>query len=158
MSNLSRKLNRVRSAAGFTLLEVFLAVAVLGAAVSIGTPLLFRIDALNNADISETVLVSYIRRASELSRSGEKDSVWGVRASNATITLFRGTSYATRVIADDTIFTLFGGITATGTDLVFNRITGFPVASSTHTLKQVGSFTKTVTTNPLGVVQVTQSM
>lgn len=158
MQSTSRKLNKHRLASGFTLLEVFLAVAVLGAAMAIGAPLLFRVDVRNNADIAETVLVSYIRRASELSRSGEKDSQWGVHASSTAITLFRGSSYGARVIADDSVFHLYGGVTATGTDLVFNKVTGFPTASSTHTLKQAGGFTKSVVTNSLGVVQVTQTL
>lgn len=158
MLNMFNSLNRGGIAGGFTLIETLMAVAILGGVMAIGIPLLYRADARNNAIMAETVLVGYLRRASEMSRSGANDSQWGVRASSTAITLFRGNSYNTREVSDDTVFMLYGGVTATGTDIVFNKVTGFPVASSTHILKQVGGLTRTVHTNPVSTVSVTRSL
>ena len=131
---LSRLLDSSRptSGHGFTLIELLLSMAIISTVFVFSAPLLnsFHWNAeLNNATNST---VQSLRRAATLARSGQEDSQWGVRINSGSVTLFKGTSYATRDTAFDEGLNFATSITTGGiNEVVFSKLTGLPVPTGT---------------------------
>lgn len=100
-------------AKGFTLLEVVITVALLGAiffTASYGLSAFQRSFAAQSVDRELTSAISTASRRARMGMNGES---WGVyipydinTRSATTITLFHGSSYAARVVADDQTYSI----------------------------------------------------
>lgn len=120
---------------GFTLLELLLSITILTIIVGIGIPVYQSLQNNNNLDIAKTTVVQGLRRAQELSRSGEHDAMWGVKVQSGSITLFKGATYAARDSAFDELFDTPSNIVPTGsTEIVFSKFYGIPNTTGTLTL------------------------
>jgi len=141
----------------FTLFEMLLSVAIIAILTGIMTPIFLSFQARNDVDIAAMALVQGLRRAEQLSRNGEGDSTWGVNLASGAITIFKGTTFATRDISSDEIFSIPSTISFAGigtSTLVFGKLYGLPTASSTITLISINNETRTVNVNPKGSVEL----
>jgi len=65
----------------FTLIELLLAIAILGILAGLSVPFLINFKAIQDLDITTQEVVSVLRKAQERSISAEKNSSWGVNFS-----------------------------------------------------------------------------
>lgn len=139
----------------FTLIEMLLSMAVIAILAAIMTPVFLSFQTRNDVDIAAMSLVRSIRRAEQLSRNGEGDSAWGVNLSSGAVTVFKGSTYASRDAGFDEIFSIPNNITFTGTSsIVFSKLYGLPAASSTIVLTSVNNESRTITINARGAVSM----
>ena len=105
---------------------------------------------------------SYLKQAQSRARNGESGVAWGVHFVNQSgqsyYQLFQGASYNANSIVE-TIY-LTNNVTFTNPansstkDIIFQRISGWPVATSSIAIvsKTNGNITKTISINSLGVI------
>jgi prepilin-type N-terminal cleavage/methylation domain-containing protein len=140
--------------AGFTLMEFLLVVAILSIISVICVPIYASLQNTNGLDVAMNTLVQDLYQAQLLSRSETHNSPWGVAISgtNQTITLYAGTSYASRNSAYDTVFTFPTTSTTSGlSEIDFSMFYGLPQSTGSITLKS-GNTTNTATINSQGMV------
>lgn len=136
---------------GITLIELLLVMAIV-ALIGLSSVAFYARFFTQNA-VSNTVdqLTSQLHKAQIYAMAGKNESHWGVDYRSNTITLYRGNSYATRVIAVDEKFSVPSNITVTTFDINFWPKDGTPSASATITISGGGN-SETVTVNSQGVV------
>ncbi|MBI4084638.1 MAG: hypothetical protein HY431_01910 [Candidatus Levybacteria bacterium] len=137
---------------GFTFIELILSISFVLILSVLAVPFYSRFFTQNDVANTADVLVGSLRKAQLYSMMGKQNGTWGVNYSSNTITLFQGSTFATRNSALDEKFRVNSAVTITGlTQLTFVRITGMP--SATPTIAVSGnSNTKTITINRQGVV------
>ncbi len=130
----------------FTLFEVLLAMAI-GAMLmtvpfAINSTTIYRIQ----VETVQSQVGDAFRKAQNYAKSSRLDSDWGVYIQTRTITVFKGSTYATRDTAfDDSVaFDTKISMSATAAEIVFAKATGNTGTSSTITIFG-GPNTKTVT-------------
>ena len=144
---------------GFTLLELLLTVAIISIIGIMSTGFYSRFFLQNAVSNTADQLTADFRKAQMYSMTGKynlTNTTWGVRYDSNTITLFLGSSYATRNTAFDEKFTVHPSVTVNGfTEIVFAKTTGLPTGgdpSNTPTIVISGGNTsKTITLNAQGV-------
>lgn len=138
--------------AGFTAIELLLSVALIGLLAGLSAPVYQTVQNRNELEVATISLAQALRRAHTLSIAVEGDSSWGVSLSSGTITLFKGTTYATRDSAFDEVTSINSGITVSGTsEYVFEKFTGEPIAGETILIGVHGA-TTTITVNEKGTI------
>lgn len=138
---------------GFTLVEILLALGILGLMLAVAQPSYSLFLATMGAQDAEAVYVQTLRRAQLLSEAGEGDSAWGVRISTSSILLYKGSSHASRDTAYDEAFTSATQFSVSGlTDVVFTKFTGFPNAAGTTTISTPGISPAYVAINAKGTI------
>ena len=90
---------------GFTLLEILLVIAVLGALLAFTTPAYTTFKLRNELDTSTNDVVGVLRRAQLVSKLAEEDSGWSVHLDNNQATLFKGSDFLNRDQGSDEIYT-----------------------------------------------------
>ena len=142
------------SKSGFTLVEVMLSVALLGAVTSLTAPVWLSMQSRNSLDIAATHIVHSLRRAGALSRAVAGDSSWGVAIDAERLTLFRGATYASRDIAFDETFDFDWGVVSTGlSEVVLEKVTGRPSTTGTITLSTSSHDTRIITINDQAMLE-----
>ena len=137
----------------FTLIELILVIALIGAVLSFSTPFYARFLTQNSVSLVRDQLTSHLHRAQFNAMMSKNNGPWGVAFSAQKLVLFQGTSYAARVAAFDEQFSVNPSISITGfTEIVYAKTTGLPASTPTITIKGTGS-TKIVSVNNQGVVQ-----
>ncbi len=138
---------------GFTLVEMLLAVALIGVLAGIGAPIMTRSLTKNDLDVAVVSLAQSWRRGQGLSMANEGNSLWGVKVSAGSITLFKGATFASRDADYDEIFSLPTTISVSGvvTEITFSKLTGTPSATGTVSLSNFAE-TLTLTINSKGTV------
>jgi len=120
---------------GFTLLEVAFVLGVLALFAAIVGPVYRSLQTKNNLSIATTSVVEAIRRAQTLAENGKADLTWGVNLTSGNLTVFAGSSFASRQSAYDENLNLPGGIAVSGlSQIVFNKLTGLPQSTGTTTI------------------------
>lgn len=138
---------------GFTLLEVALSIAVIGVLTGISIPVYQSVQVRNDLDIATVTIAQTLRRAETLSQSVDADISWGVSLQNQSITLFQGTSYASRNTNFDEDFSIPASITPSGiSEIVCTKFSGIPQTTGTITLTSNANETRTLTINAKGTV------
>lgn len=138
---------------GFTLIEVMLSVAAIGIIAGISVPVYQSFQVRNDLDIATTETVHSIRRAQVLSQAVDGDTGWGIKIQSGSLTVFKGTSYATRDTTYDELFDMSTSTTPTGvSEIVFEKFTGLPETTGTITLTSNTNETRTITINAKGTV------
>lgn len=147
---------RASFAGGFTLIEVILTVSILLAigsgSVYLSTLVLQRNDVVTARD----AVVSSVRAARERALLHTADSSWGVHVGDGVVTVFAGSSYASRSTARDIDTPFADTLTIEGdTEYVFSPLSGRvdevgditvragTVASSTISIDSYGTPTRT---------------
>lgn len=121
----------MRERQGFTLIELLLVIAIV-ALIGISS-FAFYSRFFTQSAVTDTTdkLTSQLRKAQMYAMTGKQNSNWGVSYSGNQITLFSGSSYATRTTAFDESFTVNNNVSVSGlgSDIIFNHMTGTPSAS-----------------------------
>lgn len=137
---------------GFTLIEVLLVASIMAVASLIVAPVSIDYQQRNDLDTSQITFVQGVRRAQQLSMSGEGDSAWGVNAVSGEIVIFKGNTYATRDTAYDENYDISSAITFAGQlEYDFAKITGLPAQTGTATFTD-NNYQKQVVVNAKGIV------
>lgn len=137
---------------GFTLIEVLLVVSIMAVASLIVVPVSIDYQQRNDLDVSQITFAQSIRRAQQLSMSGEDDSAWGVNVTSGDIVIFKGNTYATRDTTYDETYGISLSITLSGQlEYDFAKITGLPTQTGTATFTD-NNYQKQVVVNAKGIV------
>ena len=138
---------------GFTLLEVMLSIAAIAIIAGVSIPVYQSFQVKNDLDIAANTIAQVFHRAQLLSQSGEGDSSWGVNISSGSITLFRGTSYASRDQGYDETYQMPLSLSPSGlSEVVFEKLTGLAQSTGTAVLTATTSETKSITINSKGTI------
>jgi prepilin-type N-terminal cleavage/methylation domain-containing protein len=138
---------------GFTLIEMLLSVALLAMMAGILAPVYHAFRVRNDLDVAAMTIAQNFRRAALAAEARDGASTWGVHIQPGAITLFRGTSYASRVTASDEVSELPADIAPSGlSETVFALMTGFPQSVGTVTLTSNTNETRIITINAKGAI------
>lgn len=137
---------------GFTIIELLMVVVIMLTVGAVMVPVAVDFQQRNDLDVSQTTFAQGVRRAQQLSMSGEGDSQWGVIAVSGKITVFKGNTHSSRDINFDEDYVISTTITLSGQlEYDFAKITGFPTQTGTATLVN-GNYQKQVGVNAKGIV------
>lgn len=144
----------MKSARGFTLIEVLLSVAIISLITGMSLPVLASFNDRNDLDLTAQGIVSQLRRAQTYARAVNGDSQWGVYAQNGSAVLFKGSSYAARDTSYDEPTTISPTVTVTGlSEFLFAKLDGTPSTTGSVTLTNTNTNeTRTITINAKGMV------
>lgn len=139
---------------GFTLIEMMLSVGIMSLLAALALPLYATFASRNNLAVTAQSLASMLRRAEVYARANYGDNQWGVNIQSSAVTLFQGTSYATRNSGLDETLTIPGGVSSSYSgDIVFSKLSGAPSTTATITMSSTAvSTTQTVSINAKGMV------
>ena len=138
---------------GFTLIEILLSVALIGAIAGIGIPIYQTLQVRNDLDLALHIWADSLARAQILARAVEGDTSWGAKAETGRIVMFKGASYVGRDVLFDEISDISPNIILTGrTEIVFSKLSGLPQASGPATFSSINGDSRTATVNAKGVV------
>lgn len=136
---------------GFSLTEIVLTLGVIGILLTISSPLYLRFQMRNELDGAVETVVSSFRRAQGLAQAGDQDATWGVSCFTGSITVFKGTDYATRDPVLDEVSAFPINISCSGiTEVVFAKLTGDPMTYGITTLTNEYE-TRTITFSTKGI-------
>ncbi|HAZ28259.1 MAG TPA: hypothetical protein DCY48_00580 [Candidatus Magasanikbacteria bacterium] len=140
---------------GFTLIEVIVVIALGIILLSVSIPLYDALLRVSMLDSSKADIVEQLRLAETKARYGAHNSRFGVYMQDSSYTVFQGNTYATRVVAEDNLFTLPDTITFTAnTEITFATSTGLPSATGAITLlNSATNQTETITINEQGLIE-----
>ena len=142
----------MRNHNGFTLIEVLIVMAMMAIVGAIALPISVDYQQRNDLDVAQVSFVQSIRRAQQLSMSGEGDSQWGVTANSGNIVIFKGNTYATRDATYDENYDISTAIVASGQiEYDFAKVSGLPAQTGSATFTNA-NYVKTVVVNAQGVV------
>lgn len=144
----------MRSEKGFTLIELLLSVAILALVAGFSLPFYVSFQTRNELDTTTNQMVDMLRRAQSYARNGNGDgSQWGVAVQGDAVTLFKGTTYATRDSAVDEIMTLPRSVNPGGlSEVSFTKLKGVPSQPGVFNLASSVGTTRTITLNAAGMV------
>jgi len=116
---------------GFTIVEMIVSIGILFliGSISIGVYTAFRLR--NTFAVVEEQIVSFGREAQQRARAQVLDTDWGFFVSSSAVTVFSGSSFATRDIAQDIVATFPNSIVVSTTEVIFASSTGRPFTSTT---------------------------
>jgi type II secretory pathway pseudopilin PulG len=143
-----------KASGGFTLIELILSLSIIMVLTGLSIPVYAAYNNRSNLDISAQTVAETFRRAEAYSRAAKNDSGWGVHIESESITLFKGTAYASRDTAYDELTALSSSIASSGlTDIYFTKITGVPTTSGTTTLAFINTNdTRAINVSTVGMV------
>ncbi|MBI2639428.1 MAG: type II secretion system protein [Candidatus Sungbacteria bacterium] len=138
---------------GFTLVELLISVAVIGAVLTVllGGLASFR----RAADMNYAVdgVLNQFREARRRTIESKDASEWGVHVVSSATTLFKGATYSDGA-ADNEVFTFSTTVTISGlSDVVFKRISGETDNTGALTLTQ-GMNTRVINVRSSGLVEI----
>lgn len=137
---------------GFTLMEMTLVVSLIGIITISAIPLSQRYFVRGKLSATIQQFVSTARYAQTLSQSAFDDTSWGVYVGASAITLFRGSTYATRSTAYDQSVAYPTTMVVSGTvEYDFLKRTG-RTTGGTITFTDVQGNTKNVQVNTVGMM------
>ncbi len=146
-------LKTMPSASGFTIIEMLLVVAIMSVLTAVSAPLYLNLSNSNQLDAATNLIVQDLYQAQTHSRNQSQDSGWGVAVNGQVITLFSGTSYASRNVANDVNYTVPTAITLSGSSqVVYSKLYGLPTTNGSFSLVGGGK-ASTVTVNSKGTVE-----
>jgi len=138
---------------GFTLIEMLLSVAIIVVLAGLSLPVYFNAQSRNDTASTAETIADALRRAETYARANDSDTQWGVNFQSSGVTLFSGTSYATRVTTNDEPLSIPANMTVSYTgDILFAKFSGVPAATPTITLTSSTGDTANVTINAKGMV------
>jgi len=142
----------INKSGGFTLLELILVIGIAILLFNVSTSSFNTYKIHSNLSLAVGGVVEAIRLAQSSSQSGKGDSKWGVEILSNQVVVFKGNSYASRVISADEPLNFSNGIIPSGlTEIVFEKISGVTTNIGTITLTG-GSEIKNLIINAKGTV------
>lgn len=138
---------------GFTLLEAMLSVGLLSIIAGISLPIYQSFQNRTDLDITAHGVVQAMRRAQVYSRGMKDDVQWGIEVQTSGVTLFRGSSFASRDTSYDEVTTIPNGMTVSGlSEVLFAKLSGAPNTTGSITLTSRNNEVRTITLNAKGMV------
>ncbi|MFA6028027.1 MAG: type II secretion system protein [Patescibacteria group bacterium] len=138
---------------GFTLVEILIAVAVMGILLGLSFSVYQALSKNSDLNLAAATSVQTIRRAQLLSQAMKQDDTWGVKLQTGEAIIFKGTSFSGRTQSYDEIYSLPGTVSISGdTEIVFTKFTGFLPSAKSITLT-IGNKTKTININVQGKIE-----
>ncbi len=138
---------------GFTMIELLLSVSIIGLLSAVILPFSTTLLIRNDLHTAIQTSADALYRAQTLARSGADDSQWGVLVQQGSVTLFEGSSYASRVVASDETTSLPATIRPTNmTEIVFSKLFGHPTQSGILTLTSEHNESRILTINEVGTI------
>ncbi len=142
-----------RNEHGFSVIELIVVAGLMALIATLGVGAYKVAQTRNNVEIAAVTVAQTMRRAQALAQGMDGDQVWGVRITSSGVTIFQGTSYATRITSRDEIYALSGKLTVTGTsEFTFAKMTGLPTLAGSVTVQGQQNATKTITISTVGMV------
>lgn len=139
---------------GFTLVEMILAIAMLFILFGIASPFYQKYQSKNDLDLAVISVAQNLRRAQTLAQGMDANSNWGLYLQGGSMTVFRGTSYATRDSSFDELISMPDVVVPSSlTEVVFTKFTGLPASVGIITLTNTSiNEIKNITINSKGMV------
>lgn len=120
-----------RHNAGFTILEIIIAFAIITTILMLTAPFIFSFFRQNTLRAERNILLGLLKQARTLSMTNEQLSSYGVHIGSSQFTLFKGNTYASRDISFDYAVARQSGTTISGpTEIEFNRLSGRTASTS----------------------------
>ena len=139
--------------AGFTITEMVLVMAIIAIILAVSAPFYLSLSNSSQLDAATGILAQDLYQAQTNSRSGAADSQWGVAVNGQDITLFSGSSYATRDPDHDSTYTVPNIISISGSSqVVYSKLYGLPVSTGSFSLND-GAKSSSVVVNNKGIVE-----
>lgn len=145
---------------GFTVVEVLIAIAIIGVLSALITPYFNSFLARNELKNESLKIVDMLRRARGQAMSGQEDSLWGVHFETSKYVLFRGGVYNASdnfneeinlpVVLTISVIALNGG----GSDSVFSKIRGETSQFGTTTIQNDIGESKDIVINSVGNIEI----
>jgi len=137
--------------AGFTLIEIIIALAILTLLLGITLPLGWDFYTTTTLQSERDTLVSLVTRARAYTLTNRNSAPHGLALSGQTFTLFQGASYAAHTPQYDEPFPRTSSVVITGpSEIVFTPLSGdAPQATFTLTL---GNKSRSITVNQEGMI------
>ncbi len=134
------------------MLELLLSVALIGILAGMGS-VVFRSHQMNNDLILAVSITGQSWRQAQMrSQAGDGDDTWGVYIDTGSITIFKGTDYASRDVTYDEDFSIGSNLSISGlTEVVFDLITGLPNVTGNITYTAPNNVTSQATINEAGL-------
>lgn len=137
---------------GFTLIELLVTISIMAILATATSVVYSRFLVQSAVGITADQIAEDLRTAQFNTIQGRQAGSWGVRYASSTLTLFQGTSYASRNTALDQLYKTNTALSIVGlNETVFARVTGFPSVTSTIVITGSNS-SQTITVNSNGVV------
>lgn len=137
---------------GFTFIELIVVISLVLIVSTIGTSAYFGLRVRNEVSAAEQTIVAGLYEAQQQALGQVQSSDWGVKIATSTVTLFSGSSFATRDNQYDIELDIPTSGTITGDDeVVFLRKTGRISADKQINIEYEG-YNSTITINTLGVL------
>ncbi len=115
-------------------MELLLVIGILAIIFALGLPVAWDFYQQYQLDAETETLRSVLRQARNLAMINRNESVHGLYIDSSNFTVFQGSSYAARNVAEDRTFPRAGSVGISGsTEIVFVVLSG-TTASSTYTL------------------------
>lgn len=138
---------------GFTLLELLLAISMMGILAVLATPMYLSLQAENEMSITAITIEDILHRAQLKSQAVDGDSAWGVNIKTGSLTIFKGQNFANRDQAFDEIFSLSGAVELSGTtEIIFSPLFGTPNVIGTIKLAHLDGRQTQLSINGMGII------
>ncbi len=143
---------KIKNKKAFTLVEILLSLALLVTLISFSVPFYQSFQFRNSLEATVDETARAIRNAQIFAQENKNDSEWGIRLDNGNVTLFQGSSYATRNTTYDQLYPISSQINITGlTEFYFERETGDTSTTGTITFT-VNTEVREIEINEKGVL------
>ena len=116
---------------GFTLIEILVTLAIVGVVATFATIMSMDTFAGHNARAERDLVVSLLERARSQAMNNINQSPHGLHIDGGSYNLFQGTDWKHRATDFDADFPGASAVQATGSDVVFNQLSGSPLATDT---------------------------
>lgn len=137
----------VQNIRAFSLLELLLVMGLVSILAATALPLSTAIYSRTLVRTKADEFGASLRQARANTIAGKENSQWGVRSTASSITLYKGTSFATRDSAFDQSFVVPSSISITQDEIVFLPVTGGVASAQSVTVSNaVETVTIEVTT------------
>lgn len=133
---------------GFTLIEVLISISIMALLLGISMSVFRALTDQQSLDRDVETVISYMLRAQNQTRAGEKNSNYGVYFASTSVTLFEGTVYSagtpTNLVFNfnNRTYMHATALTGGGNQIYFKKISGAPHATGTVTYRSNGMTSK----------------
>jgi len=139
---------------GITLIELLVVIVIIASLSAATIPIASSFLVRNYLHDSSDELMSLLYSARINSLANKNNSTWGVSVVTPQMTLFKGSSFATRDTAFDQSFDIPSSITITNDEIIFDQQTGNADAVTSFSVTTNTGESKTVSINEVGNVDV----
>ncbi|MEX2013760.1 MAG: prepilin-type N-terminal cleavage/methylation domain-containing protein [Parcubacteria group bacterium] len=147
---------------GFTIIEILVALAILGLVIVVTTSSFSRLNSSQALEKSASLITSTLSQARSISLSSKDNSQYGVHFSLTELVIFKGDDYVPlasdniRVALNPAVEIREVALSGGGSNVIFWRLSGKAASSGTVTVSLVSdpSLTKTISIYETGLSEI----